>query len=77
MDTAKLFANGQSQAIRLPKAYRMPGKVAYIRKVGNAVLLLPEDNPWQILFDSLENFPDDFLAERQQGQTETRDAVLP
>lgn len=71
MGTAKLFANGQSQAIRLPKAYRMPGKV------GNAALLLPEDNPWQILFDSPENFPDDFLAKRQQGQAETHDVVLP
>ena len=41
METAKLFANGKSQAVRLPKAYRMKGKEVGITKVGNAVVLFP------------------------------------
>lgn len=42
MDTAKLFQNGKSQAIRLPKNYRFRGSKVYIKKMGNAVILIPE-----------------------------------
>ena len=45
MTTAKLFQNGQSQAVRLPKAFRLPGTEVYIKKVGNAIVLLPMDQP--------------------------------
>ena len=60
MKTAKLFRNGQSQAVRLPKEYRFDGDQVYIRRVGNAVVLLPVDAPWQTLFDSLSLFTEDF-----------------
>lgn len=42
MDTAKIFQNGKSQAIRLPKEYRFQGTKVYIKRVGNAVVLIPE-----------------------------------
>jgi antitoxin VapB len=42
MDTAKIFTNGQSQAVRLPKAYRLTGKEKYITKIGNAIILHPK-----------------------------------
>ncbi len=66
MDTAKLFKNGQSQAVRLPKAFRFEGEQVYIKKVGNAVVLMPYDDPWQIMWDSLDKFSDDFMLERNQ-----------
>jgi antitoxin VapB len=66
MDTAKLFKNGQSQAVRLPKAYRFEGNRVHIKKMGNAVVLLPYDDPWQIMWDSLDGFTDDFMLERNQ-----------
>jgi antitoxin VapB len=66
MDTAKLFQNGQSQAVRLPKNYRLSGNEVYIKKVGNAIVLLPIEHPWETLFDSLEQFTDDFLEDRAQ-----------
>jgi len=40
-DTAKLFQHGRSQAVRLPKAFRMPGTEVRVRRVGNGVLLEP------------------------------------
>jgi len=40
-DTAKLFKHGRSQAVRLPKAFRLPGTEVRVRRVGNAVLLEP------------------------------------
>lgn len=38
---AKLFANGRSQAVRLPKEFRMPGAEVLIRRHGNLVVLEP------------------------------------
>jgi antitoxin VapB len=63
METAKLFPNGQSQAVRLPKEFRFEGDRVYIRRLGPAVILLPYEEPWQVLYDSLGRFTTDFAAE--------------
>jgi len=63
VDTAKLFPNGNSQAVRLPKEYRFEGEQVYIRRMGEAVVLLPYQTPWQILIDSLSQFSDDFVVD--------------
>ena len=63
MQTAKLFPNGQSQAVRLPKEFRFEGDRVYIQRVGDAVVLLPYQRPWQVLLDSLNRFSTDFAAE--------------
>ena len=60
MQTAKLFPNGSSQAVRLPKEFRFEGDQVYIRRLGDAVVLLPYRAPWQTLFTSLVQFSDDF-----------------
>jgi len=73
METAKLFRNGQSQAVRLPKEFRLPGNKVYIKRMGNAVVLIPYQESWQPLFDSLDQFSDDFLDERDQPQTQIRE----
>ena len=39
--TAKLFMHGRSQAVRLPKEFRLPGKEVHVRRIGDAVLLEP------------------------------------
>lgn len=44
MDTAKILRNGQHQSIRLPKAYWLSGKRVYRKRMGKAVVLLPEDD---------------------------------
>lgn len=38
---AKLFMHGRSQAVRLPKEFRMPGKEVRVRRIGRGVLLEP------------------------------------
>jgi len=74
MDTAKIFKNGRSQAVRLPKQYSLPGREVYVKRLSNVVVLIPkEGNPWQPFIDSLEKFSDDiFEAERDQGRLERR-----
>ena len=76
MDTAKLFKNGRSQAVRLPKEYRFPGTQVYLRKVGNGVLLMPEESSWDSLIESVSHFTDDFLETRDQGEQERRDGLF-
>ena len=63
VETAKLFENGRSQAVRLPKAYRMKGKEVSITRVGDAVILLPRKKKRDSLFESLKEFSEDFMSE--------------
>lgn len=73
METAKLFQNGKSQAVRLPKEYRFQGDKVYIKRVGNAIVLLPYQDSWQVLFDSLDAFSNDFLFGRDQPTAQDRE----
>jgi len=66
MKTAKLFKNGQSQAVRLPREFRFDGDEVLIKKTGNAVVLLPKKKSWDALVDSLSQFTSDFMADRDQ-----------
>ncbi len=53
----KIFNNGNSQAVRLPKEFRFEGKEIILRKVANGVLLMSQDkNIWKNWFDNLEEF---------------------
>ena len=73
MQQAKLFQNGQSQAVRLPKDFRFDGDSVTIKKVGRAVVLLPLNEPWETLFDALGQFSPDFMEERSQPPMELRE----
>ena len=42
--TAKIFQHGRSQAVRLPKEFRLPGKEVRVRRLGQGVLLEPVDS---------------------------------
>ena len=75
METAKIFQNGQSQAVRLPKQYRFSCDTVAIKKIGNAVVLFPPNAPWDSLFDALGQFSDDFMMERTQPASENRDSL--
>jgi antitoxin VapB len=69
MDTAKLFINGQSQAVRLPKSYRFEGKEVYVKKVPEGVLLLPKDNTiWDVWEKNLQKYDSPFMDGRNQPE---------
>lgn len=73
MRTAKLFQNGQSQAVRLPKEFRFEGDEVLIQRVGNAVVLLPKNRSWEVLIQSLDKFPSDFMEDRAQPKDQPRE----
>ena len=75
METAKLFQNGSSQAVRLPKAFRLPGSEVKIYKRGKQVVLEPIETTWDALFESLSEFPEDFMEEgRSQPGMQKRES---
>ncbi len=76
MKIAKLFKNGESQAVRLPKEFRFDGTEVLIQRVGDAVVLLPKSKSWATLASSLGKFPPDFMNDREQpSETDARESL--
>jgi len=76
MQTAKLFQNGSSQAVRLPREFRIPGNEVKIFKKGNQVILEPIATTWDPLFESLNEFPEDFMKDgRNQPGMQKRESI--
>ena len=65
MMTAKVFKNGRSQAIRLPKECRFSSDEVMVNKIGDIVILLPKQNNWDSFMKAVDMFSDDF---RQGGR---------
>ena len=63
METARVFSNGGSQAVRLHKSYRFKEDEVLVNRIGNVVVLFPKEEHWQSLFATQDLFTDDFLAE--------------
>jgi antitoxin VapB len=67
METVKLFNNGHSQAVRLPKAYRFEGDEVYIKKVAGGVLLISKNQSiWELWEKNLLKYDIPFMMERNQ-----------
>jgi antitoxin VapB len=66
MKSARLFMNGRSQAVRLPREFQFAGDRVWIKRSQNVVILVPTQDSWQALLESIGQFSDDFLAEREQ-----------
>lgn len=75
MKTAKVFQNGQSQAVRLPKEFRFDDSEVFIKKTGNVVQLIPRKDSWDSLFNSLNKFSHDFMTERVQPELDKRESL--
>ena len=73
---AKLFTSGRSQAVRLPKALRFEGSEVIAKRFGNGVLLLPMDNPWQLMREALDEFEPGFQLQREQPPSQERESLL-
>jgi len=76
MQEAKLFINGRSQAVRLPKEFRFEGDTVCIKRVGKAVVLLPKEDPFDGLFEALTAFGPDFMESRDEPPAQEREDVF-
>lgn len=77
METAKLFINGGSQAVRLPKEFSFPNmSEVYIHKCGNKVILEPTTHNWANLLKGLEMLPDNFEFKRNPPDFNSREDLF-
>ncbi len=76
MNIAKLSKSDNIQTVILPQEFQIEGNEVYIKKMGNALILIPKDKPWQILWDSLELFSEDFMNSRDQPQQQQRETLF-
>ncbi len=76
METAKIFENGRSQAVRLPKKFRFNTDEVVVQQLGDAVILVPKEALWQTFMDGLDGFTDDIFEDgRDQGVQKDREAL--
>lgn len=73
MHTAQISTDGNHQIVILPEDFKMSGTEVYIKKAGNAIILIDKDKPWQSLLESLELFSDDFMTAREQLPLDIRE----
>lgn len=76
METAKIFENGMSQAVRLPKKFRFSSKEVFIQRVGQAVVLLPKEAAWQTFLNGLNGFTDDLFEDGREPESPAKRDVL-
>ena len=73
MTTAKVLKNGRSQAIRLPKEFRVDTAEVYLKRTREGFLVIPRD-PWEVFFEGVGELSYDFMrAGRAQPEVERRD----
>lgn len=76
MMMAKIFENGRSQAVRLPKEYRFSDEEVAISKIGDVVILMPKENKWSGFLNSLNLFSEDFMNDgREKATVQEREAL--
>lgn len=68
MDKAKLFRRGKYQFVQLPKNYSIDANELYIKRIDDAIMLIPIKRGWQPLIDSLNKFSEDFMNDREQPE---------
>jgi len=76
MQIARLFINGRSQAVRLPKEYQFTGESVYVKRLGDAVILVPFDKEWEVFLHGLNSFSDDFMSEARLQENDQEREIL-
>lgn len=71
--TAKIFMNGRSQAVRLPKEFRFDTNEVFISKQGDKVIISAKEPSWDEFFNCQSSFGDDFLNDREDSLPQERD----
>lgn len=72
METAKIFMNGRSEAVRLPKDCRFGLKEVYIKRLGDIVMMIPKRKAWNVFLESMSGFTDDFMNRRPNEKPQKR-----
>lgn len=68
MNTAKVYMNGRSQSIRIPKEYRVNADEVYINKIGDSLVITPLASLAESFDRGAALLTDDFLADGMPGE---------
>lgn len=72
MEIAKVFENGRSQAVRLPKKYRFAADEVLVQRLGDSLVLTPKDKIWETFMNGINSFTDDFFADGRADEIECK-----
>jgi len=75
MITAKVFTSGNSQAVRLPKQYRLEAKEVSVNRIGNVLMLVPLGDPWRVFSEGIKEVTGDFPASIKKLKHSARIAI--
>ena len=75
METAKIFTNGRSQAVRIPKKFRFNTDCVLIYKRGDEIILKEKKDSWDDFFAEASAFGEDYLKQRDDLSPQERDLL--
>ncbi|MFT4152355.1 antitoxin [Parafilimonas sp.] len=75
-ETISIDNSSGSQAIQIPASLKINDDKVYIKKIGNSLYIIPFHKPWQNLFESLDQFTDDFMQARNEPGQQKRDDIF-
>ena len=75
METAKVFNNGRSQAVRLPKEYRFASDEVIVQRLGASLVLTPKDKLWDSFLCGINGFTEDFMSDGRYESVTERDTL--
>jgi antitoxin VapB len=70
--TAKVFKSGNSQAVRLPKKFRIKNDEVLIKKDGDRLIIIPKPKSWYDFFYNTPNVSEDFMVDREDSLPQER-----
>lgn len=76
MLTAKVFENGRSQAVRLPKECRFDVEEVGVKKIGDIVMLIPKTSKWDSFLQAIDLFSEDFMTDGRADEIEAEREAL-
>jgi antitoxin VapB len=76
MTVAEITWDGRDRTVKLPGDFFPGESKVYVNKIGNSVVLIPYHDSWKSLFDSLNEFSEDFMENRDQPKEQVRDNIF-
>jgi antitoxin VapB len=67
--------NKSVQSVKIPQKMRLDDKKVFIRKLGNALYIIPFSNPWGSLIEGVDSFTSDFMLSRDEPASQTRESL--
>ena len=72
MSMTRPFMSGHSQAVRIPREYRLPDEDVFVNRIGHTVTLTPKSRLWDSFEQGLDLFTEDFMADGRPDEGESR-----